>query len=227
MSEANAQALADALERRMDEQIQKAAKSQRLTLIVGGLLILFIAGYLTILHGYVADLTTPESLSVMVTEKTKAMIPEVAAEMTKQGVANAPQVVGGVLDTALEQIPPMRREAELKINEFATNTLDSIEKQLNEITEYAYKNDAGDLRKFIKDINTDPGQAEFADYLYKMFSEPVQEPSVKSNVEAMTATLHSVREHLEHLLDGQALTDEEKVELNLFVALRELSRRSQ
>lgn len=223
---ADAKASAERLERRIDEQLQSAERSQKVTLGIGLVLIVVLIAYFSFMTTQVKDLMQPDSVADMAADYVEKQIPQARAALTKQAEANADKYIQDAVDEIKARIPDGRKQLESYALGFLNDLLIDLDLQLNEFTAYAIAENEDRVNDWMNYLQDDDGAAALEDELYKTFMEPVEASTLKADLKAYGIALQELASKVERLKNNDQLTKSEVVERDILIALKVLSERS-
>jgi hypothetical protein len=98
------------------EDLERERAGNQRSMMIGGGLVVILAGYLAFLHGQVAPFFEPEELALFATGAAIEAAPEVEAQLRDLMVESAPDIARSVSTAVVEAVPTYREvlEAELK-----------------------------------------------------------------------------------------------------------------
>ena len=98
------------------EDLQREQATNQRSTIIGGSMVVLLAGYLTFLHGQVSSFFDPEELALFATGAAMEAAPSVEAQLRHMLVTSAPDIARSVSTKVVDSVPTYRQvlEAELK-----------------------------------------------------------------------------------------------------------------
>lgn len=223
---ADAKASAERIERRIDEQLQNAEKSQKVTLGIGLVLIVVLIAYFTFMTGKVKDLMQPESVAQLAAHYAEEHVPKAREALTTQVEQNADKYIKDAVAEIKARIPDGRKQLESVATNVFNDLLRDLDAQLNEMTDYAIEVHQDRVNDWMNYLQDDDGAAALEDELYKTFMEPIETSTLKSDLKAYGIALQELADKVDRLKAGVELTKSEVVERDILIALKVLSERS-
>jgi hypothetical protein len=223
---ADAKTTAAGIEARLDQSIEKQAKAQRTNIVVGVILLAVVLGYFTVLNFMVRDAVTPDSIAEVAVGYAEEEIPKLTAELRRDVAGRADTLVNQAVDQGLNLLPEVRKQAESFILSETRIHMAKAESEINALTDFAFDNHGEDVRGLIADLSSNEGQIALETELYDMLTALFMESNVKVDIEGYGLTLLHMNDKLLRLRDANDLTEAEKIERDIIVALREFSDRS-
>ncbi|MCB2156679.1 hypothetical protein KQI84_17520 [bacterium] len=223
---ADAKANADRIEKRLDETISKLERGQRINTILGIVLIVVIMGYFGWLISKVNDLTTPESVSELVMGMAREQIPDARKGLSEQLTENAEGYINDAFDEVLSSAPDLRREAHKFALQQADKYMKQIRTELESMMDQAIEMHSEEISLLIAELQTVEGTQEFEDTLYQILMAPIQEENVHVDIQAYGVALEELANKMQRLAEAKDLTESERIERDILIALKEFSDRS-
>jgi len=218
----------ESLERKIEEQIEKANKSRTQMIVIVGVLILLLGGYLTVLGNQVESLTRPEDVSGMAADAIKNQIPGIRRQVAAEIKTQAPKALDRAVDTFLSEIPKGREKVHKLVDALVDDQMRAINRELDLMLDEALSKHGGEIRGLLREIKQPDGQKRFEDFMYNTLSEQLSSPTMRTDVEGYGIFLVRLANRLDQLVtaDPSSLSSAQRAELNFLISLREISKRS-
>lgn len=214
------------LEKRIDNQMRKIRTSNVVTIGIGMVIILAFVIYFSILGPMVRQLTDERELSAMVVEQGRQYIPELRARAaTRVQTDTIPLVERGV-DMLLDQVTPRRVALEDALKQEVDGYMNQWRGALDERVAIALDQNADEIRAQILNLLNNEGLEETEDALYSAIEPMFTAPEMEHELEAYAMTLHALNRRMERIVHTSNLSEEERIERAILVALKEFSDRS-
>ncbi|HBC86369.1 MAG TPA: hypothetical protein DCZ94_05375 [Lentisphaeria bacterium] len=120
----------DHLSKVMQEKKEKAISTTKLYAIVYGIIVLFVFGYTTFIFTKLKEVTTPDSVSAIVTNKIKESLPELNNAIIEQTKKNAPILAEKAVEAVHDAIPKVEDIVKDLINENGKHLILQIKTEL-------------------------------------------------------------------------------------------------
>lgn len=223
---ADAKTNADRIEKRLDATISKLERGQKINTVIGVILIVVLLGYFGWLISMVKDIATPQSVSELVMGKGREIIPEARKNLSNQLTDNAEKYINEAVDEVLASVPQIRREAHKFALQQADKYIRQVRGGLEDMMDKAIESHSAEISLLIEELQTVEGTREFEETLYEILMVPVREEGTHVEIEAYGLALVELSNKLERLANDQDLTESERVERDIIIALKEFSDRS-
>ncbi len=215
----------DELEKKINETISHRRTMTRVVLIGGILFALFIAGYLSFFHSLVLDVLEPKNLMSLLGGEARDMLPRAKLEFQNNLKAMAPRLAKEARLLAMQRIPEVRVLLEKEFINSANQYIGQLENEVDSIVRQGIDKHRDQYAKFIAAPDDPKAEEEFRDAIRAILDGYLNDPLLKSDLESYTKVLNGLRDKLIHLRDSKELTEQERIELDLILSVRELARR--
>jgi flagellar basal body-associated protein FliL len=228
MADATIQKL-NQLERKIEEQINKARRSQVITIVVGVVFVVVLLGY----FGYMSKLTReslePEGVSSVIVDNLKRRVQGLSGEAEKLVRAEAPKILNDMITNAVDrQMPQMRTELETAIKTQTAALLQKYEDEVYKGLEDTLAKYGENIREFATQLTTAEGTAAFEESLFSVIDEALRtDEELILEVQTYGEAIATVDAILNHLVSGNELTEEEAALLRLIQVIREITKRAE
>lgn len=223
---ADASASVERLERRLDEQMAKHAKSQKITIGIGVVLVIILIGYFSWLTAMVKDLMQPESVGDMVIAEIDTRIPQIREELTQELETRS----DALLEEGVKELQAFIPKARVQLRDYAIKEFDALmvqtRAQLNAFAEYTIELHEDRVREMMQQLDSDAKIPELEETMYEVFMDPIRGSQAEADIRAYGIALLEISEKVDKLAKNEELTETERIEREILVALKELSNRS-
>lgn len=218
----------EALERKIEEQIEKANKARTQLIVVVGVLIIGLGIYLTILGNQVESLANPEDVAGMTATAIKDQIPGIRRQVAAEIKSQAPKALDRAVDNFLTEIPKGREQVHKLVEALVDDQMLAINKELDVMLNEALSKHAPEIRGLLREIGQPDGQKRFEDFMYETLAEQLSHPTMVHDVEGYGIFLVRLANRLEDVANGDPskLTSAQRAEREFIISLREISNRS-
>lgn len=219
-------AVADRLEKNLDEHIAKIERSQKVTIAIGVILALVMVGYFSYMKSQVTKMTNPDDLSGILIDMVDKQIPVLTKSATDELSKSAEANINEGINAGLALIPELRKDANIYVNSKVGEILTHADKLHDEAMDEVLAAKRDEIRIIVDEIDKHDDQEALNKAMYEMLSEPFNKPELKMDVEAYGMALDMLAQKLERLRTAKDLTPDEVIERDLMIALKEISDRS-
>ena len=218
----------NALEARLDKQIQRSNSTQRTTLIVGIILILIVVGYFTWAGYWTREMMKPDELSSMASTSIITFIRDYRPTAEREARANAGPLVNRLVDEVLEnQLPSGRRYLENYAKTESAEALDKMTEYLLGTFEESLEANKLQIVDMTENLQTSEGREEFQQELTAIINESIGDEEIMAQLDEYAFALKDLEGTLTRITTGgDHLTPSEKATYNLVAVVLELAERN-
>ncbi len=218
----------ESLERKIEEQIEKANKARTQMIVVVGVLIVLLGGYLTVLGNQVESLANPQDVAGMTADAIKNQIPGIRRQVAAEIKAQAPKALDRAVDNFLAEIPKGRTQVHKLVDALVDDQMRSINHELDVMLDEALDKHGPEIRGLLREIKQPDGQKRFEDFMYETLSEQLAHPTMRTDIEGYGIFLVRLANRLDEIVVGDPakLTSAQRAERDFIISLREISNRS-
>jgi hypothetical protein len=223
---ADANASAQRIEQRLDQQIAAAERSQKVTIAIGLILIVVLIGYFSWIIGKVKQVIEPQGVVDVAVGYVDEQIPKARQAIVEQVRANSATYIDEAIKTVMARIPDGRQQIEMWAVDRFNELLYELNAQLNEFTDYAIEQQRDTVNEMMALLDTDMEAGALEEQLYETLMEPINTSSLRADLRAYGAALMELADLVEKLVANDNLTEIQVVQRDLLIALKVLSERS-
>ncbi len=222
------------IERKLDEQHGHLKRQRAVSLVVGVVLLIVVAAYMSWIGKQIRTMTEPEGVSDVAAEFVRKNLPEARKAVAKQAEENLPVWLDSAVDGLIETgMPKARMAVEENTIKYVDEHLAHADKIVRENIDEALATHSEEIIMYMKNLDTDEGRKEFEDRLYGIIDESLNDESIKVEMESYGLALEEVSRRLSHITDvahmrgdaGLYATDQEKILADLISVMIEMGRR--
>lgn len=222
------------IERKLDTQHSQLKRQQTLSLVVGVVLLIIVVIYMSWIGGYIRQMTEPEDLSMIAADYVTENLPEARKAVAQEAKANLPkwldQAVNEVINTGMPQARQYIEEESLRYLDQQLEKADTIVRQN---IDDAFERHSDEIILNIRQLDTEEGQKEFEERLYKVLSESLNDENVQLEMQSYTLALEEISQRLDRITQvanmkgdtRDTASDQEMIMADLIAAIIEMGRR--
>lgn len=192
------------------------ASAQR-WMIGGGLLLLFMIGYMSWMTSTIKEFADPKELAQIVVNETAAQIPELAASTKENLKEQAPELVDSVGKRAIDAIPEVRSYLQEWVEKYLDREIGAMQKQVDSAFDeviHEYRDDLRDiLSKMEKPEDVDKISKELVAGIIQSFKERLSDLSGVEAEDALNNSREILAEiafDLKRIEAGKDMTENDK-----------------
>ncbi|MBX3730485.1 MAG: hypothetical protein KF858_15000 [Candidatus Sumerlaeia bacterium] len=223
---ADAKASAQRIEQLLDQQIAAAERSQKVTIIIGLILIVFLVGYLSWSTYMVKKMIEPKEVIGIAMVYVEPLLPQGRETIVEQVRLNSNTYIDEAIKVVMTRIPDGRQQLEMWAVDRFNELLYELNAQLNEFTDFAIEQQRDTVNEMMAMLDTDMEANVLEEELYGILMEPIQTSSLQADLRAYGAALMELADLVEKLAADDNLTEIQVVQRDLLIALKVLSERS-
>lgn len=224
---ADSNAALSRMEERIDKQIAHHRRARNITLGIGAALIVVLIAYFSFLTSLVRNLMTPESVSEIAVDYAERSLPELRQEITTALRDNADEYLDTAVDQLVAFVPEGRAFTERWARENFDLYLRELDVTINELADYAIDAHGDQVREMLDLLDDDINMPALEEELFTLLMDPVYQSNAHVDLRAYGIALSDLATRLERLVEGENLSESERIERDIVIALKQISIRSE
>ena len=196
-----------------------------ITLIVGGLLLLLVAGYFTYGYCELASLRDPELIVSLVGDTVDQQIPLLRSRLENEVKTNAPAWAEQASQQVIAGIPPLRQSLE----QLALQKSDELIAKMDMVGEQQFRRiidtNRATMRRAIQQLKDDDKVGEDVLLTLQQALEKELQIDAKSQAGALLIMVSDLNGNMKRLRANQGLTHEQQMERRVLMLARRLQMR--
>ncbi len=196
--------------------------SNRLTLTIGGLMLLLLAGYFAYGYSEIKRLVEPETLVPYGAQMIQERIPEARQAVVQQVSNSAPQWAEQVSTRLRDELPGIRAKMEDYFMKQSEEMLQQVTKISEEHMRKALKDNKDVLDTHIRELAEHEQLSDAGAEALVAALENELQADLKDQSEIVLDTVQMLDARVQHLALGQNLDEEEAVERRILMLARRL-----
>ena len=193
-----------------------------ITLIVGGLLLLLMAGYFAYGYSKISELKDPEMIVALVGQTVDDQIPVVRQRLEDEVKNNATTWAEQASQQVLDGIPPARRQ----IEQLALQQSDRVIAEIDVVGEKQFRRILNENRSImqsaIQDLKNDKDVSDEVLLALQVAIEKELQIDANSQADAVLTIVSDLNKNMGELLAGENLTREQKAERRVLMLAKRL-----
>jgi len=212
----------DASQQKLNKLQAELSSSNRLTLIVGGVMLVVLAGYFAFGYREIKKLVEPETLVPYGAQMLQEQIPEARHAIVQQVSTSAPVWAEQVSVRLRDELPGMRT----KIEEYVLHHTDELLQQVSTISEdhirKALKDNKDILDTHIRELADHEQLSEASAQALVTALEGALQQDLKDQSELVLQTVQGLDTRVRELAKGEGLDEEEAIERRILMLARRI-----
>ena len=209
------------LQKEVERQRKKTASSATVTLVVGLILLIFIAGYFTFGYTMFKSVLDPEQLVAATTDMIENQLPEYRKTIEGEIKNNAPTWAEQASEQGLAALPQLRERIENAAIDQANNMIENFAVMSEDEFRRVLRENKDILQDSFKQLAS---EEELSEDMLKLVEDALEKQlqgSMEENASTILRQLRNINMALEDLADDNELTqDERKMREVLMIARR-------
>ncbi len=193
-----------------------------ITLIVGGLLLLLVAGYFTYGYRELASLRDPELIVSLVGDAVDQQIPLLRSRLENEVKTNAPVWAEQASQQAIAAIPPLRQNLE----QLALQKSDELIAKIDMVGEQQFRRiidaNRATMRQAIQQLKDDDKVGDDVLLALQQALEKELQIDAKSQAGALLIMVSDLNQNMKRLRANEGLTHEQQMERRVLMLARRL-----
>ncbi len=193
-----------------------------ITLIVGGLLLLLVAGYFTYGYRELASLRDPELIVSLVGDVVDQQIPLLRSRLENEVKTNAPVWAEQASQQAIAAIPPLRQNLE----QLALQKSDELIAKIDMVGEQQFRRiidaNRATMRQAIQQLKDDDKVGDDVLLALQQALEKELQIDAKSQAGALLIMVSDLNQNMKRLRANEGLTHEQQMERRVLMLARRL-----
>jgi hypothetical protein len=216
------------LEERLNKQIRRSRNTQNMTLVVGVILILIIAGYFAWAGYWTRQIVQPKELAGIAGMQVVSFIKEKRPIVEREAQANAGPLVNRLVDEVLQnQLPSGRKFLEDFAKEESNRALDKMTEFLLVSLEASLEANKAQISELSRTLETSEGREAYKASLLSTLKEAIADEEITRQLDEYAFALKDLEGTLTRITTGgENLTTSEKATYDLIATILELARRN-
>jgi hypothetical protein len=211
-----------ASERTLQEIAARSNRSARLTILVGGLLLVLMGSYFAFGYQQISSVLDPDTLISVAEGWIEEQLPEARTAAEAEVKKSAPVWAASLSRQAQSSLPTMRA----KLEDYALQQIDATIDQTIDVTESQFRDFLKSRRSVLeagfKDLSESPELAETSLAALEEALESQWQADMQAGSRDLFSTLQQMSAKLVRLKAGDGLTSEEQHERELLMLMRRL-----
>lgn len=218
-----------ALRDRLQAQRAKVKRSQVITGVIGGALILFILIYFQWIQVKTREMLVPEDLAGIVSDYAVKRMPEFREDLEGRALTMAPALVDRIVDNIIDQrFPNLRHRAVTIVKKEAETHLDEFQELMELALQDLVDSYQEDIERLVSQLETEEGRVAMEQEFYELIIASIDDREIRISLDTYREALFDIVSVLAHLAEAPegVLREDELAVRNLVASIREMAERS-
>ncbi len=210
----------------LNQTIARRKKTTQVILIGGIIFAVIVALYFSWIHSLVVDLASPKTLLPLARGKVEEMIPTAVKEFEKTLKDMAPNLAMESRRRAEAAIPELRKQLEAEFIRSSKKYIADLEKELDSVLRTGIETHREEYEAFLKNPDDAEARAKFEAAVRSWMDDYLNDPLLQADLQGYANVIRALNHKIQKMAtEPEKLNSEEKLELELITAVRELARR--